>query len=722
MASFHCKDSRLSTIDDCRLVLQWEWLRLRHVRVPNVEHMHRIVQHTLNSKHPTSDSCGLRDQAAFSSGQKERIGTFFPINVEFRQDITFVPAVNLSLLHIIHRTVDAVHSALKSMGFQDIEILVAETGWPYRGDSNEVGPSIENAKAYNGGLISHLRSRVGTPLMPGKSVDTYIFALYDEDLKPGPASERSFGLYRPDMSMTYDVGLSKSTQAPSTAPSLTPATPSAPSTTPATPSAPSTTPATAPPSPPSGVWCVPKAGVPDAQLQANLDYACSHGIDCTPIQPGGACFNPNTVASHAAYAMNLYYQTAGRNPWNCDFVQTATVTSTNPSYNGCTYPGGSAGFLARETVNNNANINHGWRLSWCCFCGDLRGGTGKSSGEVWTHGSRLLSDIARPHGKGLFPGLNSRKEPDCERSVACGGLDSVCDGNLPVARTLSGHKGYVSCCRYVLDEDNHLITGSRDHTCILLDITAGLRTSVFRGEVQPGHTSDVLRMFVSGSCDATARLWDARAASRAVRTFYGHEGDVDAVKFFPDGYRFGTGSADGTHRLFDIRTGHQLQVYRHPDNGNDGPHVTSIAFSISGRLLFAGYTRMVTAMCGTHYWHRLDDTVALSIAGGAEFGISPEFTWGTNQLFGFVCRRKRPLHWKLGQKPEECLMEAAAQATMRIISWMLKLFSKRGSANPSKLPSSRVRFKRGLACYVRATHMNKWQGKGKTTRVRFIYL
>lgn len=105
-----------------------------------------------------------------------------------------------------------MHSALNAMEFKDIEIMVSETGWPYNGDPSEVGPSIENAKAYNGNLISHLRSMAGTPLMPGKSVETYIFALYDEDLKPGPASERSFGLFKPDLTMIYDVGLSKSSQ------------------------------------------------------------------------------------------------------------------------------------------------------------------------------------------------------------------------------------------------------------------------------------------------------------------------------------------------------------------------------------------------------------------------------------------------------------------------------------------------------------------------------
>jgi hypothetical protein len=216
-------------------------------------------------------------------------------------------------MNMFDAQVDAIHSALKAAGFKDIEIVVAETGWPYKGDGNEVGPGVDNAKAYNGNLIAHLRSLVGTPLMPGKSVDTYIFALYDEDLKPGPTSERSFGLFKPDLTATYDIALSKSSQTPSSTPSAKPT---------------------------ATGWCVPKPGTTDAQLQASLDYACSHGIDCGPIQPGGACFDPNTVQSHAAYAMNVYYQASTKNTYDCDFSQTATLTSQNPSYSGCVYPGG----------------------------------------------------------------------------------------------------------------------------------------------------------------------------------------------------------------------------------------------------------------------------------------------------------------------------------------------------------------------------------------------
>ncbi|KAL9238008.1 hypothetical protein vseg_012490 [Gypsophila vaccaria] len=119
----------------------------------------------------------------------------------------------INYMNMFDAQVDAVHSALDKMGFKGLEIVVAETGWPYKGDDNEVGPSLENAKAYNGNLVKHLKSMTGTPLMPGKPVDTYLFALYDEDLKPGPSSERSFGLFKPDLTMTYDIGLASTSAA-----------------------------------------------------------------------------------------------------------------------------------------------------------------------------------------------------------------------------------------------------------------------------------------------------------------------------------------------------------------------------------------------------------------------------------------------------------------------------------------------------------------------------
>ncbi|CAN0901209.1 Glucan endo-1,3-beta-D-glucosidase [Linum grandiflorum] len=84
-------------------------------------------------------------------------------------------------------------------------------------------------------------------------------------------------------------------------------------------------------------WCVPRPGVSDAQLQANLDYVCGQpDIDCSPIQPGGPCYVPNTVASHAAFAMNLFFQTRGIKQ-ECNFSDTAILTNINPSFGNCEY-------------------------------------------------------------------------------------------------------------------------------------------------------------------------------------------------------------------------------------------------------------------------------------------------------------------------------------------------------------------------------------------------
>ena len=67
--------------------------------------------------------------------------------------------------------------------------------------------------------------------------------------------------------------------------------------------------------------------------------------------------------------------------------------------------------------------------------------------------------------------------------------------------------------------------------------------------------------FVSGGCDAAAKLWDVRTG-RCMQTFTGHESDINAVAFFPNFQAFGTGSDDATCRLFDIRADQELLIYR----------------------------------------------------------------------------------------------------------------------------------------------------------------
>ncbi|KAI4298213.1 hypothetical protein L6164_031799 [Bauhinia variegata] len=119
-------------------------------------------------------------------------------------------------------------------------------------------------------------------------------------------------------------------------PTVNPTTPQAPdTTTPVTPTTPTPTPTGTTSS--SGQWCVASQTASDTALQVALDYACGYGgADCSAVQPGASCYNPNTLRDHASYAFNDYYQ-KNPAPTSCVFGGTATLTSNDPSSGNCKY-------------------------------------------------------------------------------------------------------------------------------------------------------------------------------------------------------------------------------------------------------------------------------------------------------------------------------------------------------------------------------------------------
>ncbi|KAL8462681.1 hypothetical protein ACS0TY_033632 [Phlomoides rotata] len=68
-----------------------------------------------------------------------------------------------------------------------------------------------------------------------------------------------------------------------------------------------------------------------ADEQAAEDWACNNGADCTPIQPHGRCFFPNTTIDHTSYAFNSYYQNMKHNGGSCYFTAAAVLTCLDPS-------------------------------------------------------------------------------------------------------------------------------------------------------------------------------------------------------------------------------------------------------------------------------------------------------------------------------------------------------------------------------------------------------
>ncbi|WOG89703.1 hypothetical protein DCAR_0208941 [Daucus carota subsp. sativus] len=98
-----------------------------------------------------------------------------------------------------------------------------------------------------------------------------------------------------------------------------------------------TTPTPSGPTSSGGSWCIASQSASETALQVALDYACGYGgTDCSAIQQGASCYNPNTLRDHASYAFNSYYQ-KNPVPTSCAFGGAAQLTNKDPSSGSCRF-------------------------------------------------------------------------------------------------------------------------------------------------------------------------------------------------------------------------------------------------------------------------------------------------------------------------------------------------------------------------------------------------
>ncbi|PHU29629.1 Glucan endo-1,3-beta-glucosidase [Capsicum chinense] len=95
-----------------------------------------------------------------------------------------------------------MYFAIEKARGPNVEIVVSETGWPSEGNPSA---TKENAQTYYRNLVNHVKGGVGIPKKPGKIIETYLFAMFDENQKQGEATEKHFGLFYPNKTAKYDL-------------------------------------------------------------------------------------------------------------------------------------------------------------------------------------------------------------------------------------------------------------------------------------------------------------------------------------------------------------------------------------------------------------------------------------------------------------------------------------------------------------------------------------
>ncbi|KAA8543546.1 hypothetical protein F0562_021708 [Nyssa sinensis] len=230
------------------------------------------------------------------------------------------PGTGLTYTNLFDQMLDSVVFAMKRLGYPNIRLFIAETGWPNGGDIDQIGANIYNAATYNRNVIKKITARpaVGTPARPGSVLPAFIFSLYNENQKPGPGTERHFGLLYPNGLNVYQMDLSGETPESEYKP----------------------LPAPRNNEPYKGkIWCVAARGVNWTELAGALTYACGQGNGtCNPIQPGKECYKPDSLIWHASFAFSSYWSQFRKLGGSCYFNGLAVQTAKNPSYGSCKFP------------------------------------------------------------------------------------------------------------------------------------------------------------------------------------------------------------------------------------------------------------------------------------------------------------------------------------------------------------------------------------------------
>lgn len=127
------------------------------------------------------------------------------ISLSYAQFTAKKPVVrdgSLSYYNLFSAMADAYHWAMEKVGATNVRIAVSESGWPSAGNGNFTTPAL--ALTYNKNFINHTVKNVGTPKRPRSHIEAFIFAMFNENLKPAGV-EQHWGLFYPNKKPVYPL-------------------------------------------------------------------------------------------------------------------------------------------------------------------------------------------------------------------------------------------------------------------------------------------------------------------------------------------------------------------------------------------------------------------------------------------------------------------------------------------------------------------------------------
>jgi platelet-activating factor acetylhydrolase IB subunit alpha len=209
--------------------------------------------------------------------------------------------------------------------------------------------------------------------------------------------------------------------------------------------------------------------------------------------------------------------------------------------------------------------------------------------KKWTSVVRLQKKVMELEAqieelKKYKPSSNINNDGNDNNGIKKSNSDSRILPRAPAKAVLNGHRGPITCVTFH-PIYSIIVSGSEDATIKIWDSESGQYERTLKG-----HTSSITgvafhplgNLLASSSGDLSAKLWDMETYT-CTKTLKGHDHTISGIQFLPSGDQVLTCSRDKTIKAWEVTTGYCIRTYSgHSD------WVKCLSISLDGQYFATG--------------------------------------------------------------------------------------------------------------------------------------